>query len=174
MAIQATYRIWCDTDSKWEYVTQDIDAAVPTVCPTDGGHTVDTDKTAITETNEADVYRNVGKEMEFSWADNSERANSADYSIISRFGFDGSDNIGTPIAVKMLSHMGSATDYRIRLYDITNSLVICESAVLTNTDPELKDCGTVSNIPTTPAVWELQGKRTSGSWCEVDAMSIKF
>lgn len=34
------YRIYCDTDSKWEFV---FASSPPTVCPTDGGHTVRSD-----------------------------------------------------------------------------------------------------------------------------------
>ena len=50
--IQQTYRVWCSTDSKWEFVTQDKGLAVPTVCPTNGGHTVDTNLTSIIGTDE--------------------------------------------------------------------------------------------------------------------------
>jgi hypothetical protein len=46
------YKVWCDTDSQWEEVILDADAAVPTTCPTDPvGHTIDSNKTAIVETN---------------------------------------------------------------------------------------------------------------------------
>jgi len=44
------YRVWCNTDSKYEFVWLDVDAAAPTTCPTDTGHTIDQDKTAIVET----------------------------------------------------------------------------------------------------------------------------
>jgi len=43
------YRIWCDTDSKWEYQWADESDAVPTACPTDTGHSVDTAKTSVVE-----------------------------------------------------------------------------------------------------------------------------
>jgi hypothetical protein len=46
------YKVWCDTDSQWEEVILDADDAVPTTCPTDPvGHTIDSNKTAIVETN---------------------------------------------------------------------------------------------------------------------------
>jgi len=40
------YKVWCDTDSKWEYVWLDV---TPTVCPSNIGHTIDTGKTAIVQ-----------------------------------------------------------------------------------------------------------------------------
>ena len=38
------YKVWCETDSKWESV---YDHAIPTVCPTDGGHTITSSKIHI-------------------------------------------------------------------------------------------------------------------------------
>lgn len=38
------YRVWCSTDSQWEYVWAE---AAPTTCPTDTGHTIDSGQTSI-------------------------------------------------------------------------------------------------------------------------------
>jgi hypothetical protein len=46
MATVNKYRVWCDTDSKYEYVWAET---APTACPTDTGHTIDTSKTSIVE-----------------------------------------------------------------------------------------------------------------------------
>jgi len=43
------YRVWCSTDSKWEYWLLDEGASAPTTCPTDTGHTIDGAKTVIIE-----------------------------------------------------------------------------------------------------------------------------
>lgn len=43
------YRVWCDTDSQWEYVWLDDTQGEPTVCPTNTAHTIDTSKTSIVE-----------------------------------------------------------------------------------------------------------------------------
>lgn len=40
------YRIWCNTDSKWEYVWGEN---APTKCPTNTTHTIDATKTAIVD-----------------------------------------------------------------------------------------------------------------------------
>ena len=51
MAKLNQYKVWCNTDSKWEYVWLDVDAAVPVTCPTDPvGHTIDGNKTAVNDT----------------------------------------------------------------------------------------------------------------------------
>ena len=44
------YRIWCNTDSQYEYWYLDKDAAAPTTCPTDTGHSIDGAKTSVVET----------------------------------------------------------------------------------------------------------------------------
>ena len=44
------WRVWCTTDSKWEYWWLDANAAAPTTCPTDSGHTLDGAKTSIIDT----------------------------------------------------------------------------------------------------------------------------
>ena len=41
---QGYYRIYCDTDDKWEYLFEDVDVGI-TQCPTDSGHTVTLDHT---------------------------------------------------------------------------------------------------------------------------------
>ena len=57
------YRVWCSTDSKWEYWWIAEGDAAPTTCPTDTGHTVDSAKTTIVEiqaTNEFETKPQVG------------------------------------------------------------------------------------------------------------------
>lgn len=43
------YRVWCTTDSKWEYIW---DTVVPTTCPANGAHTIDASKITIEETRQ--------------------------------------------------------------------------------------------------------------------------
>ena len=51
------YRVWCDTDSKWEYVWRDENEAVPSLCPVNTGHTIDTAKTSIVEQSSTNVVK---------------------------------------------------------------------------------------------------------------------
>lgn len=41
------YRIWCSTDSQWEYIWKEEGEAAPTACPTNTAHTIDSNLTAI-------------------------------------------------------------------------------------------------------------------------------
>lgn len=41
-----TYRIWCTSDEKYEYINAETE---PTVCPVDSGHGIDAANIAITE-----------------------------------------------------------------------------------------------------------------------------
>jgi hypothetical protein len=55
------HRVWCDTDSKWEYVWLESDAAAPTTCPTDPvGHTIDSAKSSIIDTTEGQSVELLG------------------------------------------------------------------------------------------------------------------
>ena len=47
MPRQVTYRLRCTTDNVYEYVTQNKQLAAPTLCPTNAGHTINTDHTTI-------------------------------------------------------------------------------------------------------------------------------
>lgn len=49
------YRIWCNTDSRWEYVLLEEGAAEPTKCPVDTSHSIDTNKTSIVDRIEEDT-----------------------------------------------------------------------------------------------------------------------
>lgn len=51
MAIRYTFQIRCQTDATWETAYAFAHEAIPTTCPVDGGHTVITNATAITQTD---------------------------------------------------------------------------------------------------------------------------
>ena len=48
--------------------------------------------------------------------------------------------------------------YDLRVYDLTNSQVIAEVTGLSNATEVIIDFGAVSNLPTSPAIFELQAK----------------
>ena len=60
MTSLVNYRLWCTTDSSYEYVWQDSEAGAPTTCPTDTQHTIDTDQTSIIETLSSPKQREDG------------------------------------------------------------------------------------------------------------------
>jgi len=52
------YRVWCNTDSKWEYVWAEVE---PTVCPVDTAHPIDTAKTAVVSTKGSPALDSEGR-----------------------------------------------------------------------------------------------------------------
>jgi len=46
---QVKYRIWCVTEDAWVFQWKDIDDPIPTTCPNDGGHTIDSTSITIVD-----------------------------------------------------------------------------------------------------------------------------
>jgi len=84
----------------------------------------------------------------------------ASYEVLSMFHFPGSDQFGTPDTIKInFTNKGGITS-DVRIYDVTNALVIAES---TGLDPvteevfeEVELTSTPANVSTGEAVWEVQ------------------
>ena len=89
-------------------------------------------------------------------------AEETTYEILVNYLFRGTDVIGSPDAIKMIATTtGSIGGLDVRIYDVTNSLVICEKlGFLAAVDQvfEIVDLGTLSNLPTSSAIFELQVK----------------
>jgi len=69
-----------------------------------------------------------------------------------------SENINTISNISVLSYMDNKADsYDVRVYDITNDNIIAEKN-FTNTSMEINDLGTLSNLPTNDAIFEVQVK----------------
>ena len=47
------YRVWCDTEQDYAYVWAD---SLPTECPNDAGHTIDSDKSAVIERRKEFIF----------------------------------------------------------------------------------------------------------------------
>jgi hypothetical protein len=95
---------------------------------------------------------------------------TTNYIAVARMVFRGTSVMGTPSAIKALYGIRPAgDDAYLRIYDVTNGLVICE-AFTTNDDLiTMKDLGTLSNLSTAEAIWEIQLKKT-----RVSAVSIYY
>jgi len=98
------------------------------------------------------------------------------YGAVSTFEFKGSNIVGVPSKIKVLESASSAVStHDIRIYDITNAQVIAEITGLTNMSFQLTDLGAISNIPTGPAIWELQAQRNGGgSLFKVGSITIEY
>jgi hypothetical protein len=78
------------------------------------------------------------------------------------FRFQGTDLLGTPMKISVIAGWIDNTTQSVRIYDIDNNQVICERTDITNEFPSAEDMGTISNLPTGPALWEVQMKRPQG------------
>lgn len=87
---------------------------------------------------------------------------SATYTVRSRFVFPGTNEVGVPSAIKAICWRDNSNQYDIKIHDVTNGNDICELTGQTNTSPELKNLGTLSNLPKNEAIFELQLRRDTG------------
>jgi len=88
---------------------------------------------------------------------------SLTYVSAARFIFRGTD-IGTPTKIKATCWVDNVGDIgAIKIYDLTNSATIAENNNITNTTESIIDLGTLSNLPSSEAIWEVQFARPTGS-----------
>jgi len=157
-----TWRVRCETESA-DVTT--VQATKPTVCPNDGGHTITAALTAIIS-----IVKNKTFHINFK----AQTTTSTTWKELKTFIFDGSDDFGTITKIGVLSIKKSDVDgYVVRIYDSTNSLAIATSGTLTNNTQAINDLGTISNVPTGEAIFELQLKKTTGNGGWTGSKSIK-
>lgn len=84
--------------------------------------------------------------------------NKTTYVTASRFIFQGSNRVGTVDDINVGVDVDSGTSASIRIYDHTNGNVIGEETGITNTDLQIITIDTISNVPQTQAIFELQVK----------------
>lgn len=91
-----------------------------------------------------------------SFMSNESIKTSTDYEVLSYVSIPAS--VTTINKICILSNMHKdANNYSVRVYDVTNDNIIGE-ATFTNSDLEIKDIGTLSNIPTSGAIFEIHVK----------------
>lgn len=101
--------------------------------------------------------------------------NTTSYAAVVQIKFPGTDNLSVdPVNAEVIGSAasnGSTSDYRIQ--DITNALTIAEvTGAGTNVAPAVIDLGTVSNLPTGPAIFELQHAKNTGGAARVAAVCL--
>jgi hypothetical protein len=104
--------------------------------------------------------------FEYSWSDGtfpSLSFKSVTFVIAAQFRFSGSDVAGTPTKMNTVSWSpAGGTQGCVRIWDTTNSKLICQLDGIDNQFPEPLDLGTISNIPTGAAVFEVQVRQLDG------------
>lgn len=92
-----------------------------------------------------------------------------------RFTFPGTDNIGTPTAVK-ITHVSSSaiSPDAARLYDVTNGNTIAEDTNLTAVVQTSTNLGAGTDWPTGPAMMECDGHNGGGGTFYFSSLTIEF
>jgi hypothetical protein len=86
---------------------------------------------------------------------------SASYTSFAQLIFRGTATLGNPTAIKLVAWV-SANAYDVRVVDITNALTIAEKIGSTNTASAIINLGTLSNLSSGEAIWDLQARVTGG------------
>ena len=96
--------------------------------------------------------------------DHGTTTNNAAYEVLCTFVWPGSDQVGVPVSIKANAFAeggGDVGDWRV--YDVTNALTIGEVIGIVSTDvANIVDLGSISNVTTGEALWEVQGRETDG------------
>ena len=85
------------------------------------------------------------------------------WGVIGSFLFAGTDALGAPVSIRVIAGVTTADEVGVRLYDLTNNNVIAEARNQTGSYPSIINLGTISNLPTGAAVFELQVIRDAGN-----------
>lgn len=97
------------------------------------------------------------------------RALAAGYVSQATILFRGTDVLGIPASIKVAKQASvSSPTHSIKIYDVTNSLAIAELTAQSSTTLDIVDMGTLSNLPTGLALFEIQVKRDSGGSTNLD------
>jgi hypothetical protein len=84
------------------------------------------------------------------------------YTKIGTLLWRGSTAMGTPTNIKVVGGVDGTGGVDYRVQDLTNSTTICEVTGDGSTCPAIIDLGTLSNVTTGEAIWELQINKSSG------------
>jgi len=66
-------------------------------------------------------------------------------------------------SIKFSGYLKSAGEYSVRIVDMTNAAIICESTGNTNTTPSIVDFNAITNIPSNDSIFEVHVKRNSAN-----------
>ena len=121
---------------------------------------------------------NIAKNIVITLCGNTENyifTNNLFYTTFNAFCFCGTVIAGIPTNIKIIAHIEKAEDScSVRIYDVTNSKVICEKTGIVNLTSEVIDLGTLSNLPIGNAVFEIQAKSTDGDEIRISSLAINY
>ena len=85
------------------------------------------------------------------------------YAVLGKFIYLGSTDMGALTKIYAIISQDSGGTTSIRIYDATNALTIAEVTGFNDTVSTIKDLGTISNLPTGLAIFEIQLKTSNSS-----------
>lgn len=87
--------------------------------------------------------------------------------------FRGTTDLGTPSEIKVIRQASTGSPaHSIKIRDLTNSSDIAEKTGLTSTTLDILDMGTLSNLPTGGAVFQICVKRDDSGSASIDLYGI--
>ena len=121
-------------------------------------------------------YSNIGGARDISISFGKEiKTKDATYEVSARFFFGGTTRFGTPTNIKVHGAVDDAAKPgNVRIYDITNSQQIAEKTGIANEIPDVHDLGTLANLPTDEAVFEVQLADPLGDEIRLYALEVVF
>lgn len=79
------------------------------------------------------------------------------YDLVAKVEYLGSDVLGVPDTIDLNAWNDGGTSISIEIQDITNGNQIAEATLITSSsEANIEDLGTLSNVPTGPAVFEIR------------------
>ena len=122
----------------------------------------------------ADPAGGGGGSGSFTFTSKRLKVDDTTYKTKGRFVFQGSTVTGTPTLIKIIAEVSSGSTGSVRLFDATNSLVIAEKTGISSTTPSIVDMGTISNVPTGEAIFEIQLRNSLGEVDDDDEFDTKL
>jgi len=152
----------------------------------DKSHAISHEKDGDDEINVDDLSGELAQPQKQKASDFSYGASNTDptifntgttYAVRRRWIFRGTNVMGIPTAIKAIMRVVNATSGEFRIYDLTNAQTICECTTTSGTFV-IVNSGTISNLPTGEAIFEIQLKCTSpgnpSGYVEVTGMVIQW
>lgn len=87
---------------------------------------------------------------------------STTYTRLAAFIYAGSDAVGAINILRVNAWRVGGSSIDVRIVDLTTALTVAEINITSAAITNLSDMGTISNIPTTETVFEVQGKKNGG------------
>jgi len=161
-----------------EVAVADVSDAVTHKDLTDNPHTVTSAQVGAYTQAEVNTLVNGAKCIEITLSGNANNyllAKNTTYAVLTRFIFKGTTKLGSPTNIKAIVHVKTAAKPGdVRIYDLTNANVICEVTGISSLVPILVDLGTLSNLPSGEAMFEVQAKDPLADEVYVSGLILEF